>query len=480
MTNSMYKPLITMLLVLLYSQAWAQFEKNYRPISFSGAIPAAVLQSAEEKTQKDLTRAEGELSEKQSKEFYSQSNYTLKNVLLSGSVYFNDELSAYVNRLTDHLLRDNPEQRKAVQVYVARFSSVNAASWRDGSLFINLGLIRRMSSEAQLAFVISHEISHYFYKHNLQQFKRQKSERDGLFNFGRGSDTERMFARLSYSRNHEYEADSAGFVMFAKAGYDLNEAILALQMLEESDNDKYPLPVDLSKYFETEKYKLDSSYVYKPQNEKKKKKSSGEVVIIDRSTLEALSTHPDIENRIEAIRRIAATLDSSKVGSRFIQPESDFRRITDIADFELIEKLYQDTDYGRSLYESFMLLEKYPDNEYLRVMIAKNMQWISYYKLIKSEKSVLDIDINTKNFYYNQFNKFIKSLPQDKLNKLTRGYITACISKYPKAEDLYIAEARHVELTENIGSSKKLYQAYIDKFPNGAHQNFAIYKTKQK
>jgi len=80
-------------------------------------------------------------------------------LLLSGDKLFNDPLTIYVNKVADELLKNEPELRKKIKIYVTKSSDVNAHAFDKGFIFINVGLLAQLENEAQLAFILSHEIN---------------------------------------------------------------------------------------------------------------------------------------------------------------------------------------------------------------------------------------------------------------------------------------------------------------------------------
>jgi tetratricopeptide (TPR) repeat protein len=97
-------------------------------------------------------------------------------------------------------------------------------------------MLMRVENEAQLAYVLAHEISHFERRHSLQQWRDTKIKSDGLIfvellsaaagagyvgNLARLIAVSSMFA---FSRNQEEEADLRGFELARQAGYDVREA----------------------------------------------------------------------------------------------------------------------------------------------------------------------------------------------------------------------------------------------------------------
>lgn len=129
---------------------------------------------------------------------------------------------------------------------------VNAFAMPGGYVFVTKGLLVQMNSEAELAGVLAHEISHVLQKHHLQAIKQ--SARTGLMaDFAEetmqrkgvnpaltklvSAGTE-IYAR-GLDKDDEFEADRMGVVIAARGGYDpygLPAVLQTLQGLNAKDS----------------------------------------------------------------------------------------------------------------------------------------------------------------------------------------------------------------------------------------------------
>ena len=98
-------------------------------------------------------------------------------------------------------------------------------------------------------------MTHFHEKHNLQQYKKSKyleSHHTGHSN----TSNERLFERLEYAREHEFEADILGMQLLMTSDYDAREAIKVLEILETADSDIYTENLDLQHFINIGNYKL--------------------------------------------------------------------------------------------------------------------------------------------------------------------------------------------------------------------------------
>jgi hypothetical protein len=123
-----------------------------------------------------------------------------------------------------------------IRVYVVQTPHFNATMGPNGAMQVWTGLVLRAENEAQLAYVLGHELGHYLRRHTLQQFRDVSSKADflaffSLFAAAAGHGYLGPLANLialgsvyKFSRDQEREADELGFELMVKAGYDPREA----------------------------------------------------------------------------------------------------------------------------------------------------------------------------------------------------------------------------------------------------------------
>ena len=128
---------------------------------------------------------------------------------------------------------------------------VNAWCMPGGKIVVYEGLLPVTQDEASLAIVLGHEIAHAVAKHSAEQLSTQMKQQYGVQigsvvagALGMGQNTQSIvqavvsqgfnFKNLSYSREHESEADHMGLIFAAMAGYDPQVAITFWQRMAAS------------------------------------------------------------------------------------------------------------------------------------------------------------------------------------------------------------------------------------------------------
>jgi hypothetical protein len=142
-------------------------------------------------------------------------------------------ITQYVQQLGKKLQKQIPSKYSwPYQFHVVQQKEINAFALPGGPIFINVGTINAADSEAQLAGVMSHEMSHVYMQHSAKQApKRQVAEILDALGGILGNSTIGTLARagiqvgagtvlLKYSRSDEAQADSVGAIIMYKAGYN--------------------------------------------------------------------------------------------------------------------------------------------------------------------------------------------------------------------------------------------------------------------
>ena len=162
----------------------------------------------------------------------------------------NEELTAYINRVGKRLVdtgmldRDFPYTFKVVEE-----PSINAFALPGGPMFVHTGLIAAADSEAQMAGVLAHELSHVSLRHGMASSSKQSTVSGlgslagavlgGLIGGGlgdlaaQGAQVGTQAWATKYSRTAESEADLLGSYTMAKAGYNPIELATFFGKLEK-------------------------------------------------------------------------------------------------------------------------------------------------------------------------------------------------------------------------------------------------------
>lgn len=190
---------------------------------------------------KALGRATMEIDEKQEIEIGRD---MAARLLGAAPLVNNPGLQRYVNHVGRWLASQSARPDLPWRFGVLDAPQVNAFAVPGGTIFVTRGLVQRMRSEAELAGVLAHEISHVVKKHHLKAIQKgaqaelagealslamkdaNSEARGKLVRFG----TE-MYSR-GLDKSDEMEADRLGVVIAARGGYDAYGLPAVLQTLQ--------------------------------------------------------------------------------------------------------------------------------------------------------------------------------------------------------------------------------------------------------
>lgn len=129
-----------------------------------------------------------------------------------------------------HLLRDD--------------RTVNAFALPGGQVFITAALYGKLENEDQLAGVIGHEIGHVIHRHGAERmassgFIQGLIQSVMIGSGGSGSVAQvanvvGQYSSMSYGRDQELESDDFGVRLMLEAGYDAENLIGVMDILEEA------------------------------------------------------------------------------------------------------------------------------------------------------------------------------------------------------------------------------------------------------
>jgi len=185
----------------------------------------------------------------------------------------NTILQNYVNNVGQRVARFSHRPDIEYSFVALNEKQVNAFALPGGYLFITRGMLEKLSSEAQLAAILGHEVSHVVARDTsaamsreigidllLSTVMREKTP-EGLV---RVAGLTRQILSLRYSRVDERDADLAGLDYMVKAGYNPYGMVETMGMLAAEQKVRpveffstHPLPENRIEYLREE---IESEY----------------------------------------------------------------------------------------------------------------------------------------------------------------------------------------------------------------------------
>lgn len=168
-----------------------------------------------------------------------------------GGLYPNSLLQQYVKQVGERVVRESDASQSPYpfEFYLLRDSqTINAFALPGGQVFITAALLSRLSSEAQLAGVLGHEVGHVVARHGAEHLAKQQLGATLVTAVGvAASDSEQrarqtqvlaqavnQLVSLRYGRDDELESDRLGFRFMTQAGYNPQGIVQLMQILGSS------------------------------------------------------------------------------------------------------------------------------------------------------------------------------------------------------------------------------------------------------
>ena len=170
-----------------------------------------------------------------------------------------DRVDDYVDRIGERLASNVPAEFQHHEFRytfdVVNLSEINAFALPGGPMFAHRGMIEKAGSEAEIAGVLAHEISHVALRHGTAQASKAGKYQLGQLgaailgaviggNAGEAVSTGGQLligARfLKYSRDYEKQADILGAQIMARSGYDPRAMATMFQRIEKESGGRAP------------------------------------------------------------------------------------------------------------------------------------------------------------------------------------------------------------------------------------------------
>ncbi|WP_417609054.1 M48 family metallopeptidase [Owenweeksia hongkongensis] len=401
-------------------QAYAQDWNYYKPIQSEGIIPSDFTEAYTNKYEREREHIGADVKGKDRKRqdnFHLRSEYFVDELLMGGDVIFGDTISDYCNRILDHLLKDDPGLRHKLRIYVVKSPDVNAYATGNGIIFINLGLIAQVENEAQLAYVIAHEVIHYKNEHVLNQYIEEEKIKDGEDLYRKSNRAEQVHALSTYSKSQELEADADGFRLFFKnSGYTHRAPVYVMDVLQYSYLPFDEIPFD-STFLSTEGMKLPSSYLLK----------NTAPITAEADYDDSESSHPNIKTRkLEILKR----LNPKDTGVAYLISKHIFDHCQRLARYEISRLYLISGRYGQAIYHTFLLEQKYGTDRYQKLTVAKALNAATVYRnngvLYKMITEWKEVEGESQQVFH-IFDEF----DREDLNTLTVAYTYEAYKNYP-------------------------------------------------
>jgi Peptidase family M48 len=421
-----YSIQILLLAAVCFSySAFAQDTFQYTSSSGDTASKARLLQLATRKFESDKNALSGTYKKELEKEYTERFHY-IRKIYEQQELILDQEAKGYLAQLSGIILQHNPELA-ALQprILFSRNYVPNAASYGEGTILFHAGLFNRLNNESQVAFVLCHELAHYYLDHsnkrigqyvhtvNSKEFQQklkdiQKSE------YLKNRSVNELAQAVSYKnrrhgRYNESEADSLALEFLRKTNFEVRESLTVLALLDSIDGHKHP-GLSVKEVFNFPQYPFRDRWV------KQSSRSLGEAMLQagtgtskDTATADSMKTHPDCRQRIEALAPRVNAFDTRE-RQLFLVNRAAFEKLVRRFDYDVIDYCFLNKETGRALFYALQLYKKDAHSPYLAAIIGKCMNELYTARLEHVMSKHADAPHPDMDPEYAEFLRFLQNL----------------------------------------------------------------------
>lgn len=428
--------------------------QDYPPALSSGEIPNDITRSTLKAIQAKIdTLNLADTNYQNKKDFYSVSVYGNAKYLRSGKIIFNDEYSDYVKSVLDSISKYNNGIFDGFRVYIVRDASANAMVGDEGCIFVHIGLLARVENEAQLAFILCHEIIHKQHSHSLKGYIKEKDV-DKMYEENEDLDyTDQFFTKAGFSRENETEADVDGMKLFENTPYSMVAVKDVFDVLLYSYLPPEMKPIDFTA-FEDKYYQIPDMFIIEKTNP----------IQANDNYYDSLSSHPNIKKRREFIHKELKDVDST--GAFNLVGEDQFLKVQHSARKEMIKIQLESFKYMQAFYNANML-QYHPKAD---TVFSQKMQFLALYGMC-----MISNDVGKERFIYptrysqgdfHQWHEFLYDLNEEELFAFSMRFGYEYVKNYPhtKWDEERLKQLLFVFTTEQEAT----LDAYALTIPNDA------------
>jgi hypothetical protein len=415
-------------------------------------------------------------------ESFNEIKKSIKSISNDSLLMHNDIVTNYLQSLVCSIQKNNPAIfNRKFNLLTYRTSIPNASSYGNGLILYNLDLITKLNNEAEVAFILCHEMSHDVKGHFLESIKKSyelkmdpkiKKDFENVKNkkFNQLQSYENYLTKYiqsitSKKRENEVQADSLGLVYFVNAGYNPQDAYNTMDRLDSIDNQFYKDKIDYEKIFNSLNFSFNMNWLNQEQQEETI--SGGN--FNSKEKPDSLKTHPDCKLRLNSMKKLGLKNEFNT------EIKNDFLEIKKVVDFEMLRVFLDEKDLSNGIYNNLHLINKYPSNKYLKVILIEFLYEIYIAKTSHYVSKTVDEIDPFFNSSYIETICFINNINKVDLNNLIKNYFTTNFTS--NITDPYVGYV--FTLVKSIDQSSDKKEELLKNYGVNFGENF-IYYSKLK
>jgi Zn-dependent protease with chaperone function len=403
-------------------QWYYQFQQD------STAIPP-ILSAIQAKHRQQLSQFPGK-DARYAKEFYEERELVVKREFELNAVILDDTLNRYLKKLLTPIYQANPSiPQQQLRVFFSRDFVPNACSYGDGTILFNIGLFYRLDNEAQAAFVLCHELSHYLLGHSEQQIRKyvntfysdsmqqvlkkvSKQSYNGMAEIRKLVEEQLLLFRR-HNRENERQADSLAIRLLQNTPYLVSESMTCLALLDGMDSDPYRQPLDLPSVFDFPEFPFRQKWLRKEEN------IFANVQQVKDKLSDSLKTHPDCKHRISVIQSMGI---HGKGSQRFLADSVYFIALKMKMEWEMAGYAYASGNVSRAMYYSLNLAQKYPTHTFPVVLTGQCMNALYDAMIAHRLRTIAELPGLKEETGYDYFKIFLENIRAADMASLSYYY----------------------------------------------------------
>ncbi|MHC4157290.1 MAG: M48 family metalloprotease [Planctomycetota bacterium] len=175
----------------------------------------------------------------------------------------NNDLQEYIDSVGQRVARVSQKPNLEYHFVALNHKSVNALALPGGYLFVTRGMLENLETEAQLAAVLAHEVTHVVARDTANMMSNELGLSMLIMGAAIAGGSEAMTTAqvatmvlgFQYSKGDERQADVGGMKYMVRAGYDPQGMVEIMEMFEARERDMrddflstHPSPINRAGY----------------------------------------------------------------------------------------------------------------------------------------------------------------------------------------------------------------------------------------
>jgi Zn-dependent protease with chaperone function len=404
-------------------------DKDFTPAAENAALLASLLNQYQQRYKDDLGQLPS-INKKDYVKIYGERWKDIQEKFDKQEIYTAAEAQDYLDKLVSVIVKGNPElQHSPFHCYFSRSYIPNAAYIGEGIILFNMGLFDRLTDESQAAFILCHEISHYYLGHQEKSIGKYVSainspevqaqlrkikgaeyhQREQLQSLVKGL----TFDSRRHSRDHESEADSMAVELMRHTDFALTGATSTLALLDSVDKDDFDVESYLPGTFNSGEYPFRKKWLAREEGllgghaRLNKDNQNG--------LADSLKTHPDCSLRVRLIMPLVKGGAGRGVvwsggGRAFVIDSLKFMQLRERCRYEVIEYAFVSDEYTQSLWLALEMLQQRPADAYAVAQVGRVLNGIYRAQKTHTLGKVVQLPAPDNPENYNSLLQFVQNL----------------------------------------------------------------------